>query len=94
MSKVVHKQENTLCGDPWRVHIGVNKFHYWISEVRKKFNNNKIVMNSHVQSRKQTRNGILLPKLFWPTVRKNCSSDRENVLITGESNFDERNGQL
>ena len=20
-------------------------------------------------------NGILLPKLFWPTVRKNCSSD-------------------
>ena len=23
-------------------------------------------------------NGILLPKLFWPTVRKNCSSDREN----------------
>ena len=21
--------------------------------------------------------GILLPKLFWPTVRKNCSSDRE-----------------
>jgi hypothetical protein len=26
------------------------------------------------------RNGILLPKLFWPTVRKNCSSDRENFL--------------
>ena len=24
--------------------------------------------------------GILLPKLFWPTVRKNCSSDREKVL--------------
>ena len=22
------------------------------------------------------KNGILLPKLFWPTVRKNCSSDR------------------
>ena len=22
--------------------------------------------------------GILLPKLFWPTVRKNCSSDQEN----------------
>ena len=21
------------------------------------------------------RNGILLPKLFWPNVRKNCSSD-------------------
>ena len=26
------------------------------------------------------RNGILLPKLFWPTVRKNCSSDREKSL--------------
>ena len=26
------------------------------------------------------KNGILLPKLFWPTVRKKCSSDRENVL--------------
>ena len=26
------------------------------------------------------RNGILLPKLFWPTVRKNCSGDREKLL--------------
>ena len=26
------------------------------------------------------RNGILLPKLFRPTVRKNCSSDREKLL--------------
>ena len=25
-------------------------------------------------------NGILLPKLFWPTVRKKCSSDREKLL--------------
>ena len=25
-------------------------------------------------------NGILLPKLLWPTVRKNCSSDREKLL--------------
>ena len=24
--------------------------------------------------------GILLPKLFWPTVGKNCSSDWENLL--------------
>ena len=29
---------------------------------------------------KKVKNGILLPKLFWPTVRKNCSSDRENFL--------------
>ena len=26
------------------------------------------------------RNGILFSKLFWPTVRKNCSSDREKLL--------------
>ena len=28
----------------------------------------------------EARNGILLSKLFWPTVRKNCSSDREKIL--------------
>ena len=27
---------------------------------------------------REKKNGILLPKLFWPTVRKNCSSDQEN----------------
>ena len=27
-----------------------------------------------------TENGILLPKLFWPTVRINCSSDWEKLL--------------
>ena len=26
------------------------------------------------------KNGILLPKLFWPTVRINCSSNREKLL--------------
>ena len=26
------------------------------------------------------KNGILLPNLFWPTVRKNCSSDWEKLL--------------
>ena len=25
-------------------------------------------------------NGVLLPKLFWPTVRKKCSSDWEKLL--------------
>ena len=29
-----------------------------------------------------TNNGILLPKLFWPAARKNCSSDREKNLVT------------
>ena len=26
------------------------------------------------------RNGILLPKLSWPTVRKNCCSDQDKFL--------------
>ena len=26
------------------------------------------------------KNGILLPKLFWPTVRKKCSRDQEKHL--------------
>ena len=26
------------------------------------------------------KNGILLPKLFWPTVRKKSSSDHEKLL--------------
>ena len=25
-------------------------------------------------------NGILLPKLFWPTVRRNYSNDQEKIL--------------
>ena len=28
----------------------------------------------------QIINGIFLPKLFWPTVRKTCSSDQQNLL--------------
>ena len=26
------------------------------------------------------KNGILLPKLFWPSVRKNCFIDQEKLL--------------
>ena len=29
---------------------------------------------------RKVKNGILLPKLFWLTVRKICSSDREKLL--------------
>ena len=28
----------------------------------------------------KVENGKLLPELFWPTVRKNCSGDREKLL--------------
>ena len=30
------------------------------------------------------RNGILLPKLFWTTVRKNCSTDWEKLEFEAE----------
>ena len=30
------------------------------------------------------RNGILLRKLFWATVRKTCSGDREKLLNIGD----------
>ena len=31
--------------------------------------------------------GILLPKLFWPTVRKKCSSDREKLFKAEDREF-------
>ena len=34
----------------------------------------------HTALGKKTLFGILLPKLFWPTVRKKISSDREKLL--------------
>ena len=41
-----------------------------------------IVKNKWIQDKIDLKfgNGILLPKLFWPTVRKNCSSDWEKLL--------------
>ena len=33
-----------------------------------------------VFAKKEEKNGILLPKLFCPTVRKKCSSDQEKRL--------------
>ena len=32
------------------------------------------------KKRDQNRNGILLPKLYRPAVRKNCSTDGEKLL--------------
>ena len=55
-------------------------FFYTIFQIR------RVKMNSYCNLfgfygwNNMTRNGILLPKLYWPTVRKNCSSDREKLL--------------
>ena len=40
----------------------------------------KSFISGDIFDEKSSGNGILLPKLFWPTVRKNCSSDREKLL--------------
>ena len=37
-------------------------------------------MSSAEVENERVANGILLPKLFRPTVRKKCPSDRENFL--------------
>ena len=38
--------------------------------------NGKVISKSKISK----KNGNLLPKLFWPTVRKKCFSDREKLL--------------
>ena len=45
-----------------------------IKEDDEKFTPNPGINDSEVSS------GILLQKLFWPALRKNCSSDQENFL--------------
>ena len=47
------------------------------------------VINDTYRIATSGRNGILLPKLFWPTVRKNCSSDLKHFANSwpSASNF-------
>ena len=40
----------------------------------------KITFLHSLGSLRVVETGILLPKLFWPIVRENCSSDREKLL--------------
>ena len=42
------------------------------------------------KKRHRDRNGILLPKLFWPTVRKNCSGDIQTVKGQNNAMFGKR----
>ena len=45
-----------------------------------KVHGQKWTLDARVCHKNKSRNGILLPKLFWPTVRKNCSSNQEKKL--------------
>ena len=40
---------------------------------------------------KSNEYGILLPKLFWPTERKNCSSDQQKLLKFEAEQFSKQN---
>ena len=42
--------------------------------------NEPVLVNWEIDWWFSIRIGILLPKLFWPTVRKKCSSDWEKLL--------------
>ena len=50
-------------------------------EIWKAFSSHMLEKNYDGLKNSKKRNGILfmLQKLFWPTVRKNCSSDREKL---------------
>ena len=53
----------------------------WKKRGNSKFLNCKnVILIQSYNSQKISINGILLPKLFWPTVREKCSSDREKLL--------------
>ena len=45
-----------------------------------RFSGKRISKLKNIKLFKLFANGILLPKLFRPTVRTNCSSDREKLL--------------
>ena len=51
----------------WKSKLGKIKMHFFFTVGAPKIN-------------LQSKNGILLPKLFWPIVRNNCSSDRKKLL--------------
>ena len=53
-------------------------YHSHSDKFSRKGGKNLLVIWTRFQ--KKGGNGILLPKLFWPTVRKSCSSDREKLL--------------
>ena len=52
----------------------------WSLYVNSRCTEMKILRQFGTSSFEQSKYGILLSKLFWPTERKNCSSDRENSL--------------
>ena len=51
-----------------------------ISKANKEVSGFKTTLLADIGLRKSTSNGILLPKLFWPTVRKNVLVIEKKLL--------------
>ena len=49
----------------------------WVHEKKFHHYSNGVI---HITYHQYTKNGILLPKLFWPTLRKNYFGDQEKLL--------------
>ena len=49
-------------------------------DIKVRYHSRFVVRVGHETTCQSSGNGILLPKLFWPTVRKNWSSDWETLL--------------
>ena len=77
----VEKKTSAVQNEKWsipygRISIGKLKKSFWGMCIIKSDDKNCVRWPYNVVS-ELPRNGILLPKLFWPTVRRNCSSNRE-----------------
>ena len=63
---------------------------FWISSIYLSKCNISLI---NVGGKMRKMNGILLPKLFWPALRKKCSEDREKLLRSLEQFFQTVKGQ-
>ena len=53
---------------------------WWCIEIPDSFSARKSPIGTSKRSSRYETMVFWIPKLFWPTVRKNCSSDREKLL--------------
>ena len=61
----------------WKGEFGIDT-HHWLKSFDLREKKKSVLWEK--KSAVCVKNGILFPKLFWPTVSKNCSSDWEKLL--------------
>ena len=84
MVEICHVTEYVCTSWP-RNWINIMRQKPWdnFSTLSKNWNCKKITISKYFPLRYVKyckQHGILIPKLFWPTVRKNCSTDWEKLL--------------